>query len=139
MGDAGRHGHPRPRPGRRRAKKRGGQDAQALGRSRGGFGTKIHVCVDALGLPVRLVLEPGQQNDIAPACDLIDGIAAEYVLADKAYDRHRLYRKVIDQGGDPSCRRAAIASDCMPTTPSSTRGAIASNGSSAASNTSGAS
>ena len=29
----------------------GGQDAQALGRSRGGFSTKIHVNVDALGNP----------------------------------------------------------------------------------------
>ena len=68
--------------------------------NRGGFGTKIHVCVDALGLPVRLILGPGQQNDMAPACDLIDGVAAEYVIADKAYDADRLYRKAIDQGGD---------------------------------------
>ncbi|MDP3749137.1 MAG: IS5 family transposase, partial [Phenylobacterium sp.] len=82
-------------------RKKGGPDAQALGRSRGGFGTKIHVCVDALGLPVRILLGPGQQNDMAPAGDLIDGIAAEYVLADKAYDADRLYRKIIDQGGDP--------------------------------------
>lgn len=42
-----------------------------------------------------------------PACDMIDGVAAEHVLADKAYDADRLYRKIIDQGGDtvapPSC------------------------------------
>ena len=88
-----------PRPPAR--PKKGGQDAQALGRSRGGFGTKIHVCVDALGLPVRMMLGPGQQNDMAPAFDLINGVAAEYVLADKAYDAHRLYGKIIDQGGDP--------------------------------------
>jgi transposase len=50
---------------------------------------------------VRLILGPGQQNDMAPACDLIDGLAAEYVLADKAYDADRLFQKVIDQGGDP--------------------------------------
>ena len=31
-------------------KKRGGQQAQALGRSRGGFSTKIHISVDALGI-----------------------------------------------------------------------------------------
>jgi len=52
-------------------------------------------------LPVRLVLGPGQQNDMAPACDLIDGLAAENVIADKAYDADRLYQKAIDQGGDP--------------------------------------
>jgi transposase len=101
MGDAGRHGDPGSRPGRRRAKKRGGQDAQALGRSRGGFGTKLHVCVDALGLPVRLILGPGQENDMIKAGDLIDGIAAENVLADKAYDADRFVQKIIDQGGYP--------------------------------------
>ena len=37
---------------------------------------------------------------MASAVDLIDGIAADYVLADKAYDADRLYRKIIDQGGD---------------------------------------
>jgi transposase len=38
---------------------------------------------------------------MAPACDLIDGVAAQYVLADKAYDADRLYLKIIQQGGDP--------------------------------------
>jgi len=42
---------------------------------------------------------------MAPACDLIDGVAARYVLADKAYDADRPYLKIIQQGGDP--RRAA--------------------------------
>jgi transposase len=48
-----------------------------------------------------LALGPGQQNDMAAACGLIDGVAAEYVLADKAYDADKLFQKVIDQGGDP--------------------------------------
>jgi len=38
---------------------------------------------------------------MAPACDLIDGVAAENVIADKAYDGQRLYDKVTAQGGDP--------------------------------------
>ena len=38
---------------------------------------------------------------MAPACELIDGLAAQEVIADKAYDADRLYKKVIDQGGDP--------------------------------------
>ena len=38
---------------------------------------------------------------MAAACDLIDGVAARYVLADKAYDADRLYLKIIQQGGDP--------------------------------------
>ena len=50
---------------------------------------------------MRLALGPGQQNDMAVACELIDGVAAEYLLADKAYDADKLFQKVIDQGGDP--------------------------------------
>jgi transposase len=50
---------------------------------------------------VRLAIGPGQQNDMAQACDLIEGIAAENVIADKAYDGERFYTKVIAQGGDP--------------------------------------
>ena len=38
---------------------------------------------------------------MVPAFDLIDGLTAQYVLADKAYDADRLYQKIIDQGGDP--------------------------------------
>jgi transposase len=38
---------------------------------------------------------------MAPACDLVDGVAAQNVIADKAYDAARLFEKVIDQGGDP--------------------------------------
>jgi len=35
-------------------------EAEALGRSRGGFGCEIHALTDALGLPVRLILTGGQ-------------------------------------------------------------------------------
>ena len=100
MGDAGRYRHPSPCPSRWRAAKKGGSHAQALGRSRGGFGTKLHVCVDALGLPVRLLLGPGQQNDMAPARDLIEGLPAQHVLADRAYDADNLFDKILDQGGE---------------------------------------
>ncbi len=49
--------------------------AQALGRSRGGFGTKIHAVVDALGLPIRFILGSSRQNDMALACDPYDRVA----------------------------------------------------------------
>ena len=38
---------------------------------------------------------------MAPACDLIEGVRAHNVLADKAYDANKLYSKIIEQGGDP--------------------------------------
>ena len=34
------------------------EDDEALGRSRGGFGTKVHMAVDGLGLPLRFILSP---------------------------------------------------------------------------------
>ena len=83
-----------------REKKRGAQ-AQALGRSRGGCGTKLHAVVDALGLPVRFALGPGQQSDMAPACDLIRGLHGPQVLADRAYDADSLHDVILDQGGEP--------------------------------------
>ena len=45
-------------------KKNGGQVSQALGRSRGGFTTKIHVVVDGLGNPLRFTLTAGQVHDV---------------------------------------------------------------------------
>jgi transposase len=50
-------------------------------------------------LPVRFDLGPGQQNDMTPANDLIDGLEAEQVLADKAYDANNLCDKIEAQGG----------------------------------------
>jgi transposase len=38
---------------------------------------------------------------MAPACDLVEGLPAQNVLADKAYDADRLFNLVIAQGGDP--------------------------------------
>ena len=52
-------------------KKSGGQGAQALGRSRGGFSIKIHVSGDALGNPLRFTLTGGQVHDITQAEALI--------------------------------------------------------------------
>ena len=71
----------RPAPARPR-----GADAQGLGRSRGGLSTKIHAAGDALGCPVRLIGTPGQRNDITLAEDLIDGLKAGAVIADKGDD-----------------------------------------------------
>ncbi|WP_156953435.1 IS5 family transposase [Aquamicrobium defluvii] len=82
-------------------RKKGGPEAQALGRSRGGFGTKLHAVVDALGLPVRFAIGPGQQNDMAPACQLIAGIASGNVMADRAYDADSLHEIILAEGGKP--------------------------------------
>lgn len=59
---------------------------EALGRSRGGFGCKIHALTDALGLPVRFILTEGHAADITQAISLMQGIRTSALLADKGYD-----------------------------------------------------
>ena len=80
------------------APKKGGQAAQALGRSRGGFSTKIHVSVDGLGNPLRFILTGGQQHDITQAEELIAGYAGEHVLADQGYDAQEFRQHILDLG-----------------------------------------
>lgn len=69
---------------RRRGKKSAG--GQALGRSRGGFSTKLHAAGDALGNPLAFRLTAGQQGDAPQALPLLDRRSAQAVIADKAYD-----------------------------------------------------
>ena len=61
-------------------------EEEALGRSRGGFSTKIHVACDGLGKPVKIILTPGQDHDVTQGSALIAHSDAEKVIADKAYD-----------------------------------------------------
>lgn len=48
--------------------------------------TKLHVAVDSLGNPVRVILTAGQLSDIKQAAALIKDLPADFVVADKAYD-----------------------------------------------------
>src|SRR5262245_33343021 len=59
---------------------------QELGRSRGGFTTKIHAACDALGNPLRFFITAGQRSDYVKALDLIEGFEMDALLADKGYD-----------------------------------------------------
>ena len=79
----------------------GGQDCQALGRSRGGFSTKIHVAVDGLGNPLRFRLSAGQQHDMTCAEALIDGYSSEYVIADTSYDAMAFVESITCMGAVP--------------------------------------
>ena len=48
--------------------------------------TKIHAVVDALGLPVRLLLTPGQASDKTTLPSLIEGLQpAREAIADRGY------------------------------------------------------
>ncbi len=56
--------------------KKGGQAKQALGKSVGGFRTKIHASVDALGNSLRLLLTGGLRGDATQAIALLEGWVA---------------------------------------------------------------
>ena len=71
-----------------------------MGRSRGGFGTKVHVAVNGLGLPVKLVLTPGQAADVTQAETLIEGVPFEVVIADRGYDSQAVVDAVEAKGGE---------------------------------------
>jgi transposase len=75
-------------------------DDQALGRSRGGFGTKIHIGVDALGNPVTIHLSPAQDADISHAEELLGDLEPEKVIADKGYDSDAFAAKVQERGSE---------------------------------------
>ena len=79
----------------------GGQACQALGRSRGGFSTKIHVAIDGLGNPLRFRLSAGQRHDITCAGALVDGYNSEYVIADTSYDAMVFIESIAEKDAMP--------------------------------------
>lgn len=75
------------------------QSTEAIGKSRGGNTTKIHLAVDAHVLPVEFILTGGDVNDCTMAPDLIAQLAsAEAIVADKGYDSERLREQIEQQG-----------------------------------------
>jgi len=79
------------------AGEKGGAEDQAIGRSRGGLSTKIHMAVRGLGCPVRFTLTAGQKGDAPQAADLIEDLPAKIVMADTAYDSDALRRVIVDK------------------------------------------
>jgi transposase len=83
-------------------------EREALGRSRGGFSTKVHAVCDALGNPLVLTLTGGHRNDITQAEQLLDAVtltvedaeAIKAVLADKGYDSDRFVAQIDALGAD---------------------------------------
>ena len=73
-------------PRQRVPRKKGGQEAQSLGRTRGGFTTKLNLSLSDACIPLRFILIAGHRNDITQAPALIEGYSYEYVIGDKAYD-----------------------------------------------------
>lgn len=78
--------------------------------------TKIHIAVDALGHPLRMILTAGQVHEATQASALIDGLPLISLIADKGFDndtfRAELAAAEVDVVIPPlSSRKAEIAYD----------------------------
>jgi transposase len=64
---------------------------RAIGQSRGGRTTKIHLATDANGLPIDFKITGGEVHDSQVAAQLICEIGqADYLIADKGYDSEKI-------------------------------------------------
>src|SRR4030088_1390290 len=89
--------HHRARPPALLRRKRGARN-QAIGRSRGGLTTKIHLAVRGFGCPVRFVLTARPAGDAPQAGPLTDGIPADVIIADTAYDADHFRLAIARKG-----------------------------------------
>ena len=66
-----------------------------------GLNTKLHLAVDAHGMPLRAFITQGATADCTQAVALIDGFTAENLLADKGYDTDAVLERAASQGMAP--------------------------------------
>lgn len=86
----------------------------ALGRSRGGFSTKLHLICDADGCPIHFELSPGQAHENTTLVDLLNNIDEEMttgegdpvawpmaIAGDKGYRAEWIDQMFLDMGVTP--------------------------------------
>ena len=97
------------------APKNAGED-QAIGRSRGGLSTKIHAVADALGNPIGFFLTGGEAHDLVGADHLLPTMAADTLIADKAFDADERVLKPLAAAGKtavtPPRTNRSLPRDC---------------------------
>ncbi|WP_376780423.1 IS5 family transposase [Paracoccus jeotgali] len=73
--------------------------ARAIGRTRGGLNSKLHMVCDGLGRPLTFFLSPGQMSDAKGALALLSDLpSAKVLLADKGYDADWFREALADRG-----------------------------------------
>jgi transposase len=80
-----------------------GAKAQAIGISRGGQTTKVHVITDVLGRPAVIHLTPGNASDVKAAPEVIAAAPGRLrrLVADRGYDADHLRRDLRSSGTTP--------------------------------------
>ena len=97
--------HPRAAGARKEGRTREDRAAvQALGRSRGGYGTKGHVLADAGGRTIGFLLTPGQDAELPQAGKLLAFLPGTpvWTVADRGYSSHDLRMAIRDLGSKPA-------------------------------------
>ena len=80
----------------------GTAEDQAIGKSRGGLNTKLHMAVDTLGrLAAKLILTPGNISDHTVAPELTAELTDTAGVADKGYDSKKHRDQLRRQGCEP--------------------------------------
>lgn len=71
---------------------------EAIGKSRAGHTTKIHLAVDAFGKPIEFSITGGQVHDCVAASEVLDKLPKmETVIADKGYDSEKLREQLVQK------------------------------------------
>ncbi|PIE39997.1 MAG: IS5/IS1182 family transposase, partial [Gammaproteobacteria bacterium] len=79
-----------------------GGECQAVGLSRGGNTSKIHLVVDGFGLPVHFEITGGQVHDSSAADSVLDNSPLfGSIIADKGYDKEMLREKIRSKNSVP--------------------------------------
>ena len=80
------------------ARKRSQGWQSGYGSYKRGLNSKIHLAVDAHGMPVRAIVTKGTAADCKLAGRLMEGIAADALLADRAYDTNAVVEQARASG-----------------------------------------
>jgi transposase len=79
-----------------------GPDPQAIGKSRAGHTSKLHLAVDACGFPIEFRITGGQVADCTEAPELIVHLSeAQAIVGDKGYDSASIREQIAAQGSQP--------------------------------------
>ena len=93
------------------------KENQAIGKSKGGNTTKIHMAVDACGFPIDFELTGGEVHDCKVAPEFIEKLpVSDYVIADKGYDSEELRELIRKKSSIPLIPRksnSVIGNDDM--------------------------
>ena len=90
-------------------------EERAIGKSRGGNTTKIHIAADAHGNPIDFEITGGEVHDAKAASQVIEKVKeAKALVADKGYDSEAIRDEVRARGARPIIPRKSNSTKPNP-------------------------